>query len=95
MPAIGAYKFGTLNGIPLYQVPADVVSTDEILCIYKNNREEANDSAIVTGSYIPLYQTQTLEYSSFHSETAIAFFGDMKINESRYVTKVKLENLPA
>ena len=95
MPAVGAYKFGTLNGIPLYQVPSDVVATNEILCVYKNNKEESNDSAIVTGSYIPLYQTQVLEYSSFHSETAIAFFGDMRINEGRYVTKVKLENLPA
>jgi len=95
MPAVGAYKFGTLNGIPLYQVPSDVVATDEILCVYKNNKEEANDSAIVTGSYIPLYQTQTLEYNYFLKETAIAFFGDMRINEGRYVTKVKLANLPA
>ena len=95
MPAIGAYKFGTLNGIPLYQVPADVIATDEILCIYKNNREEANDSAITCATYLNLYQTQTLEYSSFHKETAIAWFGDLKIQEGRYVTKVKLENLPA
>lgn len=95
MPAVGAYKFGTLNGIPLYQVPSDVVATDEILCTYKNNKEEANDSAVTCATYINLYQTQTLEYSSFHKETAIAWFGDLKIQEGRYITKVKLENLPA
>ena len=95
MPAVGAYKFGTLNGIDLYQAPSDIVPTDEIMCVYKNNREEANDSAVTIGSYIPLYQTQTLEYSSFHKETALAFYGDMRINEGKYITKVKLTNLPA
>ena len=40
MPAVGAYKFGTLNGTDLYQVPSDIVPTDEIMCVYKNNREE-------------------------------------------------------
>lgn len=95
MPSVGAYKFGTLNGIPLYQVPSDVVATDEILCTYKNNREEANDSALTCATYLNFYQTQTLEYSSFHKETAIAWFGDLKIQESKYITKVKLENLPA
>jgi hypothetical protein len=65
------------------------------MCVYKNNREEANDSAVTIGSYIPLYQTQTLEYSSFHKETALAFYGDMRINEGKYITKVKLTNLPS
>lgn len=95
MASVGAYKFGTLNGIDVYQAPASIVPTDEIMCVYKNNREEANDSAITIGSYIPLYQTQTLEYSSFHKETALAFYGDMRINEGKYITKVKLTNLPA
>lgn len=95
MPAVGAYKMGTLNGIPIYQAPSDIVPTDEIMCVYKNNREEANDSALVVGTYLPLYRTQTLEFNSFHKESAIAFFGDMRLNEKRYVTRVKLTGLPA
>jgi hypothetical protein len=63
------------------------------MCVYKNNREEANDSAIVIGTYVPLYKTQTLEYSSFHKENALAFFGDMRINEGKYITKVKINGL--
>lgn len=95
MPAVGAYKMGTLNGIPVYQAPADIVPTNEIMCVYKNNREEANDSALVTGTYVPMYRTATLEFNSFHKETAIAFFGDMRLNNPKYVTRVSLKNLPA
>lgn len=95
MPAVGAYKMGELNGIPVYQAPVDIVPTNEIMCVYKNNREESNDSALVTGSYVPLYRTQTLEFNSFHKETALAFFGDMRLNEKKYVTRVSLKNLPA
>ena len=95
MPAVGAYKMGTLNGIPIFQAPPDIVPTNEIMCVYKNNREEANDSALVTGTYIPMYRTSTLEFNSFHKETAIAFFGDMKLNNPKYVTRVSLTNLPA
>jgi hypothetical protein len=93
MPTVGAYKFGTLNGIPLYQAPTDIVPTNEIMCVYKNNREEANDAALVTATFVPLYKAQTLEYSSFHKETALAFFGDMKIQNAKYVTRVSLKNL--
>jgi hypothetical protein len=93
MARVGAYKMGTLNGTPIFQVPADIVATNEILCVYKNNREEANDAALMIGSYVPLYRTQTLEFNSFHKETALAFFGDMKLNNPKYVTKVSLKNL--
>lgn len=93
MPSVGVYKMGTLNGKPVYQAPADIVPANEIMCVYKNNREEANDSAIVIGTYVPLYKTQTLEYSSFHKENALAFFGDMRINEGKYITKVKINGL--
>lgn len=93
MPSVGAYKMGTLNGVPVYQAPSDVVPTDEILSVYKNNREEANDSAVVCASYVPLYRTATLEFNSFHKESALAFFGDLRINEAKYVTRVKLNNL--
>ena len=95
MPAVGAYKMGVLNGIPVYQAPPDIVPTNEIMCVYKNNREEANDSALVTGTYVPLYRTQTLEFNSFHKESALAFFGDMRLNNAKYVTRVLLKNLPA
>jgi hypothetical protein len=93
MPGVGAYKMGTLNGIPIYQAPSDVVPNNEIMCVYKNNREEANDSALVIGSYIPLYKTQTLEFKNFYKENALAFFGDMRINEGKYITRVTLTNL--
>lgn len=94
-PAVGAYKFGTLNGVPLYQVPSDIVATNEILSIYKNNREDANDAAICAGTYLNFYRTPTVEYNSFHSEASIAYFGHLKIMEPKYVTKVSLKNLPA
>jgi hypothetical protein len=91
--AVGGYKAGTLNGIPVYQAPSSIVPTNEIMCVYKNNRQESNDSALVTGTYVPLYRTQTLEYSSFHKESALAFFGDMRLQEPKYLTRVVLNGL--
>lgn len=91
--AVGAYKVGSLNGIPVYQAPSAVVPDNEIMCVYKNNREETNDAALVCGTYIPLYRTQTLEFNSFHKETALAFFGDIRLQENKYLTRVSLTNL--
>jgi hypothetical protein len=93
MATVGAYKMGELGGIPVYQVPTNIVPNDEIMCVYKNNREESNDSALVAATFVPLYRTQTLEYSSFHKESAIANFGDLKIQEGKYITRVKLLGL--
>lgn len=91
--AVGAYKVGSLGGIPVYQSPSDIVPTDEVMCVYKNNREESNDSALVTASFVPFYKSQTIEYRNLYKENAIAFFGDMRLQEPKYLTRVKLTGL--
>jgi hypothetical protein len=93
MPSVGAYKMGSLEGIPVYQCPSDIVNENDILCVYKNNRLEANDAAVTIGTYIPLYRTPNITLNDFTTQTAMAFFGDMKIQNKQYVTRVSLTNL--
>jgi len=93
MPSVGAYKMGVLQNIPVYQVPSSIVAENDILCVYKNNREDANDSALTIASYVPMYRTQTLEHPNFYKESALAFFGDMKLQTKQYITRVTLSNL--
>lgn len=93
MPAIGAYKVGTLDGKPLYKVDSSIIPTNEIVTIYRNNQQDSNDAAITLGTYIPMYRTQTLEYSDFYKETAIAHFGAYLVQEPKYITSVKLLGL--
>lgn len=93
MPSVGVYKVGTLDGKPLYKSPIEVVPTDEILTIYRNNRENSNDAAITLGTYLPFYRTQTLEFNSFHKETAMATYDDLLLQERKYLNRVKLLGL--
>ena len=95
MPDVGIFKMGTLGGIPVYQAPTAIVPDDEIMCVYKNNREESNDSALAIGTYVPMYKTPTLEYSTFNKSMGVAFYGDMKLMTKQYITRVKLNGLSA
>ena len=91
--AVGAYLAGNLGGVPVYQAPSDVVPTDEIMCVYKNNREESNDSALVCATLVPMYRTDTLEYKNLYKETGLAHFGDLRLMTHQYLTRVKLTSL--
>lgn len=94
-PAVGAHRVGELDGKPVYKVPSDVVATDRLLCIFKNDREDSLDVPIGIGTYIPLYRTTVNEYQNFTKAGGMAHYGDMKLLQQKYITSVSLTNLPA
>ena len=85
-PKVGIYRAGTLNGIPVYQAPNDVIPANEFLGIWRNEQEQ-NDVACAFGSLVPLYQTQTLEFKEAYKETGLMYFGDQKALNPRYLVR--------
>lgn len=94
-PAIGAHRVGELDGKPVFKVPSDVIPTDELLCVFKNDQEDSLDVPLAIGTYIPLYRTQVNEYNNFVKKGAMAFYGDIQTLQRKYLAKVKLNNLPS
>ena len=91
-PKVGAYREGSIDGIDVYKVPSAIVPDDEFMAIYRND-EVPEDVSVAFGSLIPLYRTQTLEYKEFYSETGLAYFGDAKVLQPKYLQRIKLLNL--
>lgn len=92
-PAVGAHRVGELDGKPVFKVPSDIVPTDELLTLFKNDREDSLDVPIGIGTYIPLYRTNVNEYQNFTKKGGMAHYGDIKLLQKKYITKVKLQNL--
>lgn len=92
-PRVGAYREGTLDGYDIYKVPREIIPGDEFLTIWKNE-SVPEDVALALGSMIPLYQTQTLEYKEFYKETGLAYFGDAKVLQPKYLQRIKIVDEP-
>lgn len=92
-PEIGAHRVGSLDGKPLYKVPSNIVPDDELLCVFKNDKEDSLDVPIALGTYIPLYRTAVNEYNNFQKSGGMAYYGDMKLMEKRYLTRVQITGM--
>lgn len=93
-PEVGVFKVGTFNGKPLYQAPSSIIPDNTLLCVFKNERADANDSAVNIGTFVPLYRTMTLEFANFYKQSALAFFGDMRVTNPQYLVRVEISNIP-
>lgn len=91
-PRVGAYREGSLDGIDVYKVPSSLIPNDQLMAIYRNELVP-EDVAVAFGSLIPLYRTQTLEYKEFFTETGVAFFGDSKVLQPKYLQRIQIQNL--
>jgi hypothetical protein len=91
-PKVGAHKVGSLDDMDLYKAPSDIIPTDEIMCVWRNDNEP-NDVSLACGTLIPLYRTQTLEYAQAYKETGLYSFGDLKMLQSKYIVRIRLTNL--
>lgn len=92
-PAVGAHRVGELDGKPVYKVPSDIVATDTLLCLFKNDREDSLDVPIGIGTYIPLYRTSVTEHQNFVKRGGMAHYGDIKLLQKKYITSVKIAGL--
>jgi hypothetical protein len=92
MPKIGVYRIGTLLGIPVYQAPSNVMATNEMFGVWRNE-QEMNDVAIAFGVLVPLYQTQTLEFKEAYKTSGLYYFGDQKVLNSGYLVNITINGL--
>jgi hypothetical protein len=88
----GSHQFGELDGIPLFKVPSNIIPTNELLCIWKNDAVE-NDVAIAFGTLIPFFSTGIIQRKNFYKEAGIATYGDWAVLNRRYMAIIAIENL--
>lgn len=91
-PRIGGYQVGELYGIPVFKVPAAIIPDDTLLCVWKNENNEA-DVAIAFGTLVPFFSTGSLQRKNFYKEAGLATFGDYVILNSRYLGLIKIKNI--
>lgn len=91
---VGIFKVGELDGRGLYQAPASIVPTDEILSIGKSASDSmSTDSVVSIGTWKGQVKTKPIEYKNFQSEMGLGAFMDVKTNEKKFASRVKLTNL--
>lgn len=93
-PKVGIYRTGSIDGVDIYKAPTSVIPSGKIVAIYKND-SQPEDVSLAFGTLIPLYRTQTLEFSSFHTETGLCNFSDGKVLNGKYLRVITLTNMNA
>ena len=88
-PNIGVHKKGDLNGKGVYKAPVNIIPDDEILTTYDNENYEG-DMSLVCATMIPLYITPKLQRDTLNTEVGFAHYGDLKVLQPKYLTRIKL-----
>lgn len=91
-PRIGGYQVGELYGIPVFKVPKAIVPEDTLLCVWKNENNEA-DVSVAFGTLVPFFSTGALQRKNFYKEAGLASFGDYVILNQGYFGLIKIANI--
>lgn len=91
-PRIGGYQVGELHGIPVFKVPKQIIPEDELLCVWKNENNEA-DVSVAFGTLVPFFSTGALQRKNFYKEAGLASFGDYVILNQGYFGLIKISNI--
>ena len=91
-PRIGGYQVGELYGIPVFKVPAAIIPDNELLCVWKNETNEA-DVSIAFGTLVPFFSTGAIQRKNFYKEAGLASFGDYKALNPEYLGIIQITNI--
>jgi hypothetical protein len=91
-PRIGGYQVGELYGIPVFKVPAAIIPDNTLLCVWKNENNEA-DVSIAFGTLVPFFSTGALQRKNFYKEAGLATFGDYVILNPKYFGLIQINNI--
>lgn len=91
-PRIGGHQVGELNGIPVFKVPSNVIADNKLLCIWKNDENEA-DVAIAFGTLVPFFSTGIIQRKNFYKEAAMSSYGDWATLQKRYIGQITINGL--
>jgi len=92
MTPVGGHQIGELQGIPLFKVPSNVIPDDEILCVWKNDENEA-DVAVAFGTLVPFFSTGIIQRKNFYKEAGLSTYGDWNVLNRRYLGLIKITGL--
>jgi len=91
-PRIGGYQVGELYGIPLFKVPKTIIPENTLMCVWKNENNEA-DVSIAFGTLVPFFSTGALQRKNFYKEAGLATFGDYVILNNAYFGLITINNI--
>lgn len=91
-PRVGGHQVGEIYGIPVFKVPSSVVADNQLLCIWKNDENEA-DVSIAFGTLVPFFSTGIIQRKNFYKEAALATYGDWAILNKRYIGRIQIDNI--
>ena len=91
-PRIGGYQVGELYGIPIFKVPKTIIPENVMLCVWKNENNEA-DVSIAFGTLVPFFSTGALQRKNFYKEAGLATFGDYVILNNGYFGQIVVSNI--
>lgn len=91
-PRVGGHQVGEIYGIPVFKVPSSVVPDNQLLCIWKNDENEA-DVSIAFGTLVPFFSTGIIQRKNFYKEAALATYGDWAILNKRYIGRIQIDNI--
>ena len=92
MRTLGCHQIGEVEGIPLFKVPSKIIPSNEVLCVWKNDDNEA-DVSIAFGTLVPFFSSGIIQRKNFYKEAALATYGDYKILQPEYLSSIKVINL--
>ncbi len=91
-PRIGGYQVGELHGIPVFKVPSAIVPENELLCVWKNENNDA-DVFVAFGTLVPFWSTGSLQRKNFYKEAGLASFGDYQVLNPKYANRLIISNI--
>jgi len=91
-PRIGGYQVGELLGVPVFKVPSDVLPDNRLLCVWKNENNEA-DVSVAFGTLVPFFSTGSLQRKNFYKEAGLASFGDWQVLNNKYFGMIDIVNI--
>jgi len=91
-PRVGGHQVGEIYGVPVFKVPSSIVPDNQLLCIWKNDENEA-DVSIAFGTLVPFFSTGIIQRKNFYKEAALATYGDWAILNKRYIGRITIDNI--
>jgi len=91
-PRIGGYQVGELYNVPVFKVPNTIIDDDTLLCVWKNENNEA-DVSVAFGTLVPFFSTGALQRKHFYKEAGLASFGDHVVLNNSYFGMIKVNNI--
>lgn len=91
-PRIGGYQVGELYGIPVFKVPSSIVPENRLMCVWKNENNEA-DVSVAFGTLVPFFSTGAIQRKNFYKEAGLATFGDYKALNPEYLGIIEISNI--